>query len=76
MAMQTDKREIINVPELVFTQCASLSKFEGNTIPVLVWELKSGIDGLVDCSSFPSQVKLQSCTEKLSWVDRKSLPDI
>ena len=45
-------------------------------VTVLVWELKPGINGSVTCTSYPSQVKLQSCKEQHGQVNKESLPDI
>ena len=54
----------------------TLSKFEGDTIPVSVLELDPHTDDLVDYTSYPSLMKLWSHTELVSQVNKESQPDI
>ena len=62
--------------ELDLIQSTYLSHFDGNAIQVSVQELESGINGLVDSATYPSEVKLQSCIEQFGWIDKRFLPDI
>ena len=54
----------------------TLAKIEGNTDPVSVCEFDVGTNGLVNCVSYPSLMKLQSCTGQFGLVNKKSQPDI